>query len=82
MFSFFVDKVIGMDSLGGCGDGGVLFSIICGFSVSMLVRESVLVFDLLGLRPKFGVHARYYGVVMLTTTVFGGRSRWLWWRWR
>lgn len=55
LFSFLVDKVVRMDSHGGCGDGGLLFSIVCGFSLSILVRESVLVSDLLGLRPKFGV---------------------------
>ncbi|KAK9938079.1 hypothetical protein M0R45_014838 [Rubus argutus] len=51
-----------MDILGGCGDGGVLFSIVFGFSLSMFS-------DLLGLRPKFGVQARYCGVGVWTATI-------------
>ncbi|KAK9907187.1 hypothetical protein M0R45_002190 [Rubus argutus] len=51
-----------MDILGGCGDGGVLLSIVFGFSLSMFS-------DLLGLRPKFGVQARYCGVVVWTATI-------------
>lgn len=62
LFSFLVDKVVGMDILGGCGDGGVLFSIVFGFSLSMFS-------DLLGLRPKFGVQARYCGVGVWTATI-------------